>query len=73
MKDYISERIDNKIYSQIKSFENSVSILFQNRHYNIDDTEKEMNYKLLSFDIRNLKVWKELKKRNKYYEKRIQK
>jgi len=73
MKDYISERIDGKIISRIKSFENSVSILFKNRHYNIDNTEKEMNYKLLTFDIRNLKVWKEIKKRNEYYEKRIQK
>jgi len=73
MKDYISERIDSKIISRIKSFENSVSILFKNRHYNIDNTEKEMNDKLLSFDIRNLKVWKEIKKRNEYYEKRIQK
>jgi len=73
MKDYISERIDGKIISRIKSFENSISILFKNRHYNIDNTEKEMNDKLLSFDIRNLKVWKEIKKRNEYYEKRIQK
>jgi len=73
MKDYISERIDGKIISRIKSFENSISILFKNRHYNIDNTEKEMNYKLLTFDIRNLKVWKEIKKRNEYYEKRIQK
>ena len=73
MKTYIHERIKDKIIIQIQSYVNAINHLFKIRHQDYSKQEIEMNYKLINFQIRNLRVWKEIKKRNTYYEKRIQK
>lgn len=73
MKTYIEERIKDKIIIQIQSYVNAINHLFKIRHQDYSKQEIEMNYKLINFQIRNLRVWKEIKKRNTYYEKRIQK
>lgn len=73
MKTYIEERIKDKIIIQIQSYVNAINHLFKIRHKDYSKQEIEMNYKLINFQIRNLRVWKEIKKRNTYYEKRIQK
>lgn len=73
MKTYIDERIKDKIIIQIQSYVNAINHLFKIRHQDYSKQEIEMNYKLINFQIRNLRVWKEIKKRNTYYEKRIQK
>ena len=73
MKNYISQRIYDKIDSKIKSYAIRINALLKTRHQSYSKTDKEMNYNLINFTLRNLKVWKELKKRNDCYEKRIQK
>ena len=73
MKTYIEERIKDKIIIQIQSYVNAINHLFKIRHQDYSKQEIEMNYKLINFQIINLRVWKEIKKRNTYYEKRIQK
>jgi hypothetical protein len=72
MIEYINTRIKDKIDSQILSYKTRVNYLFKTRNDDLFVYDKETRMQLINFTIRNLKVWKEINKRNKYYEKRIQ-
>jgi len=72
MNDYISVRIKDKIHSRISSHGNKLKSLLKTRHESFTKQDQEINYKLISFTIRNLKVWKEIQNRNQYYENKIQ-
>ena len=65
MQKYISERIDNKIYSKIHHHEYEVQYYFKNRHIGLSNIDSEQVYSLAYSAIRDLRVWQEIEKRIK--------
>ena len=65
MQKYISERINNKIYSKIHYHTHEVKYYFRSRHIGLANLDTEQVYSLVYGAIRDLRLWLEIEKRLK--------
>ena len=59
-KDYVDERISNKLYSKIHIHEYEASYYFKNRHIGLAGIDNEQVMSLAFDAIRNLRVWRRI-------------
>jgi len=59
-KDYVDERINNKLYSKIHTHEYEANYYFKNRHTGLAGIDNEQVMGLAFYAIRNLRVWRRM-------------
>ncbi len=66
MSNYIDDSIKYKLEAQVAFFENKVASTFRNR-FNDPLLGKELSRELVKGNVRQLRVWREMKRRNRFY------
>ena len=64
---YINNRINDKIISKIIFHTNEVKYYFTHRHTGLAGIDNEMVASLVYGAIRDVRVWREMNKRNNFY------